>query len=79
MSDAMKVMGCANVNAETGQCDGPQRWLDPQEVVEAGQQAADQPWLTGEDAVTVALAIGGVWAAAWALRAIAQQVHSYLR
>ncbi|MGQ0333102.1 hypothetical protein [Halomonas elongata] len=75
----MKIQGCSNVNDETGQCVGSVSWIDPQEVVEAGQQAADQPWLTGEDAVTVALAIGGVWAAAWALRAIAQQLQSYLR
>ncbi|ATJ83696.1 hypothetical protein ACFPTY_11785 [Halomonas beimenensis] len=71
----MKVQVCRDFDPDLGSCREPLEWVDAAELVEAGTQ----PWLSVEDAITVALAIGMVWAAAWAIRAIAQQLHSYMR
>ncbi|UYG07291.1 hypothetical protein [Halomonas sp. M4R1S46] len=71
----MKVQVCRDFDASTGSCLEPLEWVDAAELVEAGTQ----PWLSVEDALSVALAIGMVWAAAWAIRAIAQQLHAHMR
>ncbi|GEK74653.1 MULTISPECIES: hypothetical protein [Halomonas] len=71
----MKVQVCPTFDPDIGACTGPLEWVDAVELVEAGTQ----PWLSGEDAVTVALAIGLVWAAAWAIRALAQSLHAHMR
>ncbi|XKE45847.1 hypothetical protein LG302_01555 [Halomonas organivorans] len=71
----MKVQVCRDFDDSTGTCSVPLEWVDAAELVRAGTQ----PWLSVEDAIQVALAIGMVWAAAWAIRAIAQQIHAHLR
>lgn len=71
----MKVQVCRAFDPDTGTCTVPLEWVDAAELVGAG----DQPWLSVEGAIQIALAIGMVWAAAWAIRAIAQQLHNFMR
>lgn len=71
----MKVQVCTAFDPDTGTCTVPLEWVDAAELVRAG----DQPWLSVEGALQIALAIGMVWAAAWAIRAIAQQLHAHMR
>lgn len=72
----MKIRICSDFDDVAGTCSVPLEWVDAQELIGAVQQ---QPWLSLEDGVRVALAIGAVWATAWAIRAIAQQLWSYIR
>lgn len=72
----MKIRICPDFDDVAGTCAVPLEWVDAHELVGA---AAQEPWLSLEGGIQVALAIGAVWAAAWAFRAIAQQLMSYIR
>lgn len=69
----MQVQVCHDLDQETGQCLALE-WIDAAELV----QAASEPWLDVPGALLIAGAIGTLWAAAWAIRAIAQQLHSFI-
>lgn len=71
----MYVQACLDWDDDLDTCSGPLHWVEAAELVQAG----NQPWLDVPGALLVAGAIGAVWATAWALRAIAQQLHYFSR
>ncbi len=70
----MKVQTCTDFDEATESCLSPLVWVGAEEF----HQAGEAPWLDVEGAITIALAIGGVWATAWTLRALAQYIRSYI-
>lgn len=69
----MYVQVCHEFDQETGQCTALE-WVEAAQLVQEAET-----WLDVEGAIQIALAIGTVWAAAWAIRAIAQQLHAFMR
>ncbi|QJQ96264.1 MULTISPECIES: hypothetical protein [Halomonadaceae] len=71
----MHVQVCLDWDDALDTCAGALQWVEATDLA----NAAAEPWLDVPGAILIAGAIGTVWATAWALRAVAQQLHSFMR